>query len=210
MPLAKHSPFLSPVFWWILLAGFLLVPFFAFFDLQGVGPRLHFDMTYGISGAGFSIIGFGFLLSILAPWSSRGPAPRRIGLSVAIGVVWLVSMDVFLEYHAAWYSHREHAQEIEAAYNERLVPAMAFIRRFYNREHRLPTDEELEIAGWKIGYSYPYGDWNHQMCVYRHPSSLDGQGVPGKDFVVETLAADWIIAYRSWDDKRVEFTRLGN
>ena len=206
MPLAKHSPFSSPVFWCILVAGFLLVPLFAALDLHGVGPRLHFGMSYGISGAGLNIIGIGFLLSVLAPWSCRGLVRGRVGLSVAIGFVWLVGMDVFLNYHAARYSRREHAQEIEAAYNERLLPAMAFIRSFYDREHRLPTEAEIESTGWQTGWDEAIDPVIH----YRpeRPQWYNSWGVPGKDFVVETRVADWTLRCLSWDNKRIESTFL--
>jgi hypothetical protein len=106
---------------------------------------------------------------------------------------------VFLPYFNEWASRRDHAQEIERAFNERLLPAAAFVRGFVEREHRLPSDEEMESAGWNLSST------NNGIQLYTtRPNFQDCWGVPGKDFMVETQVPDWNLYYQSWDNKRIE------
>ncbi|XHR29159.1 MAG: hypothetical protein ACFUZC_01060 [Chthoniobacteraceae bacterium] len=110
---------------------------------------------------------------------------------------------IFLTYYDEWSSHRMHAQEIERAFNERLLPATTFVRNFVERENRLPSDEELESAGW------PRGTTGHGTNAYVHiyrerPQWLDSWGVVGRDFLLETAVPDWNLYYRSWDNQRIE------
>jgi len=111
----------------------------------------------------------------------------------------------FSGYYTDWSSHRRHATEIELAFNGRLLPAAAFVRSFTEREHRLPTDEEMEKSGWQIG-STGHGT-DKGISLYRERPNFWGTwGVRGKDFLLYTEVPDWNLYYSSWDNKRIEFT----
>ena len=119
------------------------------------------------------------------------------------GIASLVAVMVFLSYYGEWSSQREHAQDIDQAYNKRLLPAAAFVRSFVAREHHLPSDEEIERAGWQIG-SVGLGK-DEGITIYRErPQWLDSWGVTGKDFLLYTAVPDWNLYYQSWDNKRIE------
>ncbi len=106
-----------------------------------------------------------------------------------------------------WFSRRKHAQEIENAYNTRLLPAAVFIESFVEREHRLPADTEFEAAGWPVGNSvHADNTLSGGITIYRERGKcVDNEwGTPGKDFVLETSVPDWNLYYRSWDKRRIE------
>jgi hypothetical protein len=126
-------------------------------------------------------------------------------LFIAIGIIaGLFGGAVFLYYFPEWSSRRDHAQEIERAFNERLLPAAAFVRGFVEREHRLPSDEEMKSAGWLIT-SMDTMDATDGIFLWRErPNWMGTWGVTGKDFMVETQVPDWNLYYQSWDNKRIE------
>jgi hypothetical protein len=192
IPPVKRPAFFSRVSWCILAAGFLSFPLLAVFD--DIGPRLHPEISDGTSIAGAIVLGLGPILFVVAPWFSPRRVIERLALSVATAFGWFVCTGVFLSYYNEWQSHRRHAQEIERAFTEQLLPATAFIKSFALREHRLPTDDELASAGWGRA----------EIAVHRDPAWLENHGVPGQDFVVETTVPDWNLFYQSWDNRRVE------
>ncbi len=201
MQLAKRPPLISRLSWYVFGAAFLTLPLLI--ALDDVGPRLHPEISDGTSIAGASALALGLILSVLAPWfGPKQPAGGRFALSLASGFCWFLSMGIFLTFYSEWHSHRRHAREIERAFNERLLPAAAFMRTFMEREHRLPSDKEMEKAGWHIS-SMADG-----INIYRESSQWIGAGgtggVVGRDFVVETRVPDWNLYYRSWDNKRIE------
>jgi hypothetical protein len=121
---------------------------------------------------------------------------------VVVGIIASIAgAGVLLTYGTEWSSHRKHARELDRAFNETLVPAASFIRSFAESEHRLPSDEELEAAGWRIAH----GTDGKGMTVYRAPlNRTDEWGILGRDFLLETEVPDWNLYYRSWDKKRIE------
>ena len=120
-----------------------------------------------------------------------------------VGIVCLVVVvAVVLFYYDEWGFRRGHELEIEQAFNKRLVPAAAFMRGFMVQEHRLPSNEEMERARWKIG-SIGLGR-DEGIKVYRErPKWLDKGGVFGTDFLLETEVPNCILFYQSWDNKRI-------
>ena len=130
------------------------------------------------------------------------PLLALAGVLVLVGSIMFMSCTTEKEVAPA-----AHAGELEQAFNERVLPMAAFVRAFEAREHRLPTDDELEKAGWHIGSNGHGTDGG--MTVYTKPSYQDeAWGVPGKDFVVDTDVPGWTVTYQSWDGKRTEFNWL--
>ena len=126
--------------------------------------------------------------------------PTYKPLFVLLGMIASVAaLGVFLTYFNEWSSRRKHSHEIEQAFNERLLPAAAFVRGIVEREHRFPSDGELGISGWHVS------SMDDGIQLYRErPQWLDICGVAGKDFIVGTQVPDWNLYYRSWDNQRIE------
>ena len=125
-------------------------------------------------------------------------------LFVMVGVIAsFLAFGVFLTYYNEWSSRRKHAQQIEQAFNERLLPAAVFVKSFVERNHRLPSDEEMEQSGWHCGTTGAGTDvW--VSIIRERPQWIDSWGIAGRDFIVETAVPDWNLFYCSWDNKRIE------
>jgi hypothetical protein len=201
MTLAAQAPTFSRAFWLLLFAGFLTVLCMGLID--GVNVMLHAEGFEATRVARGGVLFAGLTFAVIAPWRSRLPVWVRLALSLFCAVLWFAGMGVFLTFYNEWSSHHEHAGEIEQAFRQRVLPAVAFIRDFEQREHRLPSDEELEKAGWQIGTNE--GGKGVRIQVDRDPSrGFANWGTVGKDFVVETSVPQWTVYYRSWDNQRIE------
>ncbi|HEX8296992.1 MAG TPA: hypothetical protein VF593_11860 [Chthoniobacteraceae bacterium] len=121
-----------------------------------------------------------------------------IAVSVAGALLFVCCLPILAVHFVEWNARREAAQDIDRAFNELLVPASAFVRAFAEREHRLPTDTEMDefnrgSSGWGI------------VTIIRDPQERPGSwGIPGKDFIVRTALPEWTLLLSSWDNKRVE------
>lgn len=122
---------------------------------------------------------------------------------VIFGFSCLVAFGAYLDYSNEWSSHRKHAQEIEHAFNDKLLPAAAFVRDFVKREHRLPNQEEFRLSGWNIA-STNNGIEHYIDLIRERPQWADSWGVAGTDFMLGTDVPDWNLYYQSWDQKRIE------
>lgn len=164
-------------------------------------PRIS-QTAWEYSQTGFGFLGFA--LVFLAPLVTAGPWMRRFTLSYGTALCWLIIGMVWLKYENEWRSRRRHAVEIEQAFNERLLPAAAFIRTFSNREHRLPTNEEMEQTGWQIGSIGGGRGRGKGITVYRDRPNFGRNGVEGRDFLLFTDISGWNLYYSSWDNKQTE------
>jgi hypothetical protein len=121
--------------------------------------------------------------------------PMIMVLAVIVG---LAAVAVFPHYFSEWSSRRKHAHLIEQAFNQRLLPASAFVREFVERKHRLPDDLEMER------YNRGKSGWDVVRLCRDRPPWLDRWGVGGRDFFVTTSVPEWNLYYCSWDNKRFE------
>lgn len=122
-----------------------------------------------------------------------------ISILVLIGVVGALLTIPYLWLSASeWTSHRTNAQLIERAFNDRLMPACAFVQGFVERERRLPSDSEMDaINQGKSG-------WDVVTIIRERPSWLKDWGVVGRDFILSTSEPEWNLYYCSWNNKRIE------
>jgi len=122
-----------------------------------------------------------------------------VSILLFLGVLCcLLALSYLWMFGSEWSSHRKHAQLIERAFNNRLIPACDFVRDFVEREHRLPSDSEMEgINQGKTG-------WDIVTIIRERPPWLASWGVPGRDFIVTTSEPEWNLYYCSWNGEHIE------
>jgi hypothetical protein len=95
----------------------------------------------------------------------------------------------------------ENRKAINAVFDQRLLPAAAWVESFCKRQGRLPTDVEMRAYSMK-------NFAGNGVRIMREPPpwgvEWENGWVMGKDFVLCDGIPDWNLYYRSRDQRKVE------
>lgn len=125
---------------------------------------------------------------------------RLMAIASSVGfTIFLALSPVLFFQFSEWLSYKKSADLIQAAHQEKLIPAVTWVRSFVREHNRLPTKAE-------INYIRPDLFVQHNVAIYRRGElELPFWGPSDRDFVIATCVQEWNLFYCSWDDQILEY-----